>query len=119
MKRRVIIGIVLAAGMATPAVAAADKGGIPSQDKGNVPSCGYGVGGNSAGASNHVAYTEPPQTFACTGGNSASGSYANGHNGSNGTAHAAQAGTIHLGPYREVEDRRSQRQHDADGSHSN
>src|SRR3954453_22451174 len=116
MKGRVIVGIVLAAGMATPAVAAADKGGIPSQDKGNVPSCGYGVGGNSAGASNHVAYTELPQTFACTGGNSASGSYANGHNGSNGKAHAAQAGTIRLGPYREKDLERTFVNHDVDNS---
>src|SRR5689334_19677921 len=34
-------------------------------------------------------------------------------------ATAAQADTIRLGPWREVDDRRAGRNHDADGSHSN
>jgi hypothetical protein len=112
MKCRVIVGIVLAAGMATPAVAAADRGGNPAPNPqpgiSADNSCGEGSNGkatNSQSGGVHIHPQSNPNDAGCSSGKA--------------TGRAAQAGVIRLGPYTEVEDRRSQRQHDADGSHSN
>jgi hypothetical protein len=101
MAKKVGLVVVAAVALAAPTTAGAAKGGNPPID-----SCGLGKPGTQElradptrpGASEIRDY--PPNL--CRG------------NGP--VAAAAQAGTIRLGPYREVADRRSENDHDADNS---
>jgi hypothetical protein len=105
------MGLVVVAALALAAPGAASA--TPGQDTGKDASCGVGPNGkapNSQSGGDHL--TPPfgsPQSFGCDSSTKARRPIAS----------AAQAGTIRLGPFNEVDDERSQRQQDNDNSGGN